>query len=102
MPLLHFTAVIKQPATSRDAYGAMATTWSTFTTARASMTSSQGAEDDAQGAQRGLLSHTVLIRYIAGVTNLMRVEIDSKTLEIIAVIEQGRRHMLQLRCREVI
>lgn len=102
MRLLSSTAVIKQPTTSRDAYGAMVTAWSTLATVRASIVTSRGGEDEPHGTQRATLNHTLVIRYLSGITNLMRVEINGRTLEIIAVVEQGRRHMLELQCRELL
>jgi SPP1 family predicted phage head-tail adaptor len=102
MRLLSSTAVIKQPVSSRDAYGALVTTWTTFATVRASINSSRGGEDEPHGTQRGTLNHAIFIRYLAGINNLMRVEIEGRTLEVLAVVEQGRKHMIELSCRELL
>lgn len=102
MRLLSSTAVIKQPVSSRDAYGALVTTWTTFATVRASINSSRGGEDEPHGTQRGTLNHAIFIRYLSGINNLMRVEIEGRTLEVLAVVEQGRKHMIELSCRELL
>jgi len=97
------SGVIEYPAETRNALGETIQTWTTFARVRASVQESSYSEQQRRQQIGGTISHTVMIRYVAGVTGKMRFRWTSRgdrLLYIASVVEQGFRDELELGCEE--
>ena len=101
---LRHEITIQQVSETKDTYGGVDKSWSTFATVRAEIKPLSGREYFANEQQNSTISHKVAIRYLAGVTAKMRVLFGSRTLEIVSppINFEERNIEMVLMCREVI
>ena len=95
--------VIEYPAETRNALGETIQTWATFARCRASVREASYSEQQRRQQVGGTISHTVLLRYVSGVTGKMRfrwTSRDDRLLYISSVVEKGFRDELELGCEE--
>lgn len=95
--------VIEYPAETRNALGETLQTWTTFARVRAAVREASYSEQERRQQVGGTLSHTVLLRYVPGVTGKMRFRWTSRgdrLLYISSVVERGFRDELELGCEE--
>lgn len=90
--------VIQQPTFSQDASGQDIPSWTTFATVWAQLTQGAATEDFKEPARRAERSVKFRIRYLAGVTTVMRVVWDGQVYAINDVAEPERRTWIDLTC----
>lgn len=90
--------VIQQPSATRDASGQLTPTWTTFATVWAQLTQGAATEDFKDPARQAERSVKFRIRYLAGVTTVMRVVWDGQVYAINDVAEPERRRWSDLTC----
>jgi SPP1 family predicted phage head-tail adaptor len=73
----------------------------TFATVWASVDGVSAREYLLSGQQQVDISHRVRMRYLAGLTQSMRILWLGRTLEIISVLERENRTIHELICQEV-
>lgn len=84
---------------ARDAYGAENNTWEAFATVWASIEPLQGREFFAQQQVQSEITVRIRLRYLSGVTSVMRILHGSRILDIKSVIDPKERHAeMQLMC----
>ena len=97
--------VIEYPLETRNALGETIQTWTQFARVRANVREASYSEQQRRQQVGGTISHTVMLRYVAGVTGKMRFRWTSRAgrlLYISSVVEQGFRDELELGCEEQI
>lgn len=85
---------------SRNALGETVQTWGTYATVWASVEGVSSRESLFAGQQQIAISHRVLIRYLSGLTQSMRIEWRGRTLEIVSLLEHRNRSEHELLCQE--
>lgn len=101
--LLRESIVIEQQAETRNAFGEVVSTWSTFATRRAAVQSISYSEQQRRKQVGGSGTFTVRCRYVEGVTGKMRVRWASRSnrmLTITAVVEVNHLDEHELTCEE--
>jgi len=84
-----------------DTYGQQVVTWTDWTTCWALIEPLEGREAMAARAINAETSHTVTMRYLAGVTASMRVVYGTRIFNVLSVIEPDMaRVSLVLACSE--
>lgn len=83
---------IEQVAESRDAMGGTAETWSEFATVRGSLEPIAGRELLAASQVHAEITARARLRYLPGVTTKMRITHESKTYDILSIIDSGTRN----------
>lgn len=92
---------IQRRTATQDDYGQPLTTWTTEITTQAEFEPLNGRELVAAQAVQSEVTHTVTIRYRAGITPAMRIKYDGRLFNIHAVLDEAERHrMLTLLCSE--
>jgi SPP1 family predicted phage head-tail adaptor len=94
--------IIQSKTTTQGSDGAQVEVWSNFATVRAKVRIQNGREFWAAQKNNAELSGLINIRYISGVTELMRVSYNSIVYQIIIVInvEEANRE-LELHVKKV-
>lgn len=93
---------IEQLARVEDGGGGSATTWSELTAAYAKVVPLRGDEGEVAGQVGATLTHRIEMRYRAGVTSKMRVNLGGRVMNIRAVINVDERNReLHLMCEEM-
>ena len=105
MPTTNYreVGVIEYPAETRNALGETLQTWTTFARVRAFVREASYSEQERRQQVGGTISHTVMLRYVPGVTGKMRFRWesrDNRLLYISSVVERGFRDELELGCEE--
>jgi SPP1 family predicted phage head-tail adaptor len=105
---------IESPTESRSPSGAIAgPPWNNFATVRAEIKTVEGREAFAGDEFLAQATHTVTIRYLAGVTQKMRINFktqsqrdlgqDGRLFDILAMNDIDERHReIDLTCREAV
>lgn len=93
---------VQQASESRNAIGETVLSWSTFAERWASVEGVSARESLSYGQQQISVSHRVRIRYLAGLTQSMRIQWRGRTLEIISLLEHGNRSEHELLCQEAV
>lgn len=100
---LRHRVAIQTAATSRTDSGFATQTWTTQETVWASVEPISGRELMEADQVEGAVTHRVRMRYTANATRKARLVHDSRTLEILAVIDkQDRNSELELLCQEAV
>lgn len=89
----------------RDAFGSEVVTWVISATVWADVRSTDGTEQVESSVDQvvATISHSVLIRYMAGLSPSMRVVWQGKVLQILSIVENdNRQRQLILKCNEVV
>ena len=97
---LRHQIVIEQKTTTLDAYGGNSAAWTTFAPVRAGVEPVSGSEMIKSGANiaEGIVKFP--IRYLAGVTEQMRVVYDGRVYDIQSIVNaKTRDRMLELMCK---
>ena len=92
---------------TRDAYGAETPTWTRQATVWAKVEVIGGAELISADQAAATLTHTVTIRYYAGLLPTMRIywtpgDGTTRTMIVHSVVEDTHRRMLTLACSELV
>lgn len=85
---------------STNSLGETVLTWSNSTSVWARVEGVSAREALAAGQQEVSLTHTVRLRYLPGLTQNMRFAWNSRTLEIISLLEHGNRTEHEAICTE--
>ena len=94
---LRHLITIESYSMTQGAYGEPIATWSTFSTAWASITPGSGKEFFASKMRNPEISHSITIRYLSGLTSKMRVNFNGRYFDILDVLnvdERGFEHHL--------
>lgn len=89
----------------RDAFGSEVVTWVISATVWADVRSTDGTEQVESSVDQvvATISHSVLIRYMAGLSPSIRVVWQGKVLQILSIVENdNRQRQLILKCNEVV
>lgn len=89
---------LQQKSVTRAANGEEIITWQDVATVWASVEQMRGREFFAAAQMQDAVDVRVKIRYRAGVVREMRVLWRADPLDIVSVIEVGRKHLLELMC----
>lgn len=90
--------VIQTNTPAQDGYGEPVASWSTLATVWARYEALTGRERFVADQVAAEIDARFTIRYRSDVTPKQRVTWDSKTWDIAAVLEEGRREALHLLC----
>ncbi|TXH48140.1 MAG: head-tail adaptor protein [Desulfurellales bacterium] len=94
---------IERATETRDAFGATLQSWGTLATVWAEVLPKAAGEEFTSDAasERTSQGYTINLRYRSDVTTMMRVNWQSKLLDIESVADpDGRRRALRLECKE--
>ena len=91
---------IQQAAESRNALGETTLSWSTFAERWASVEGVTAREALGAGQLEVSITHRVRLRYVAGLTQQMRLLWRGRTLEIVSLLEHNNRSEHELICQE--
>ena len=92
---------IQSKTATRAANGEEVLTWTTFATVWAKVEQLSGREFFAGAQMQDWVNARVTIRYKAGVVHDMRVTWRGDPLEVVSVVEKGRKEYVELMCRRV-
>lgn len=84
-----------------NALGETVLTWANSTAVWASVEGVSAREALAAGQQDVTITHRVRLRYLPGLTQQMRLEWRSRTLNIVSLLEYGNRSEHVAICEEV-
>lgn len=100
---LRHRVTIQQKSVTRDSYGAEVITWTDVATVWAAVEPLRGREFLEAKQIQSETAYRVRIRHRSDVDTDMRVMWNSRTLEIVAVLDiGGLGRELELMCREVV
>lgn len=100
--LRHFVT-IQNPSESQDAYGDVTDTQVVVDEVWASIEPLQGAELFAAQQVDPTISYRVRMRYTDEVTAKSTIVHETRTLEVVSVMDNGERHIeLELLCKEAV
>ncbi|WP_417848373.1 phage head closure protein [Thalassoglobus sp.] len=98
---LRHLVTIQQRSVTRDDFGAESEVWTTFSQVWAKVQPLSGQELEHAQAMHSETTHKITIRYLADMTPEMRIQHDSRTLEILSIKNLDERSIqLELLCRE--
>jgi len=98
---LRHLIVIEQASEANDSQGQAIKTWSTFATVHAAVEPLTGREYEAAAQINAETTTRITIRYLAGITQKMRISYDSKLYNIEAMRNIGERdRQIELMCSE--
>lgn len=84
--------VIQRATVSRDAHGGEVLTWADYKTRWAEVQYAGGAEGQASNKETASLTVVFRFRHISDLTEKDRIVFDSKYLDIVSIIPEGRKH----------
>lgn len=88
--------VIQSATETRDDYGAVVQTWTTFATVWARKRDIRGSEQFDVQQVNPRIAATFLIYWLSGITEKMRISYDGQYWDIRSINEIGRREGLEL------
>lgn len=91
---------VQQAAEGRNAIGETVLSWSTFAERWASVEGVSAREALTAGQNEISITHKVQMRYLAGLTQRMRILWRGRTLEIVSLLEHDNRSRHELICQE--
>ena len=101
--MLRHVVIIQQVTETRDGFGGISESWSTFATRRAHIGPIKGKEYIAAKAVNSKADVEMRLRYVSGLITKMRVLWGSRIYNVIDAInidERGKEHRLM--CEEVV
>jgi SPP1 family predicted phage head-tail adaptor len=99
---LRHRIVIQEKSVTRTASGAETVSWAEYDTLWASVEPLSGRELEMAKQLHDEISVRMWIRYRSGVAPEMRVSWDSRTFDVVSVLNTAERDIkMQLMCREV-
>lgn len=100
-PALRHKVTIERGTESQNEYGEARLTWATLTTRRAFVRPLSGRERLLAEQVQSDVTHKVTMREYTGLTPRDRFVFDSRTLNIVSVIEKSNvPHHMEVMCRE--
>lgn len=96
---------IQSKVVVRDGFGSEVVTWTVHSTVWADVRSTDGSEQVESSVDQvvATISHSVLIRYMAGLSPSMRVVWQGKVLQILSIVKNdNRQRQLILKCSEIV
>lgn len=99
---MRYRAQIQDYQTSKDADGFVTKQWQTIRTVWADMVPTSGKESIENATETGSVIWKIYIRYTEGIKTTMRILIDSRAFEVLAVVGDKRSGVLTLQCSEVL
>ena len=100
-PLRHRIAIQSSTPTQGE-YGEVSLVWATDATVWASIEPLSGREMVSAQQQHAETTHRIRLRYTTNVTAESRISFDSRTFEIVSLINRKEMNwMLELLCKEV-
>lgn len=98
---LRHLVIIQEPTETNDTQGQAVKTWGTFATVHAAVEPLTGREYFAAQQINAETSTKITIRYLAGITQKMRVSYDSRLYNIEGMKNIGERdRQIELMCSE--
>lgn len=101
---LRESVTIQSPVAQTNSYGETTISWQDFATRRAAISGIRLTEQMTSLAQFDVATHDVVLRYVPGLTNEMRLVWKSRTpnrvLDIVSAAEEGNRESHRLVCKE--
>lgn len=92
---------IQKPVETKNSLGEVIKTWGMFSLVWAAVEPIRGREYFDAETHQGEVSVRILIRYLSGVTEKMRVSYDGRLYNIESVIDKRENHrVLELMCSE--
>lgn len=91
---------VQQASESRNALGETVLSWSTFATVWASVDGVSAREALTAGQNEVSITHKVQMRFLAGMTQRMRLLWRGRILEIVSLLEHENRSRHELICQE--
>ena len=88
-------AIIEQATEVKGAMGGTSKTWSTFANVRCDLIHASGRELMASGQQVAEVKARAFIRYTAGITPKMRLNVEGIVYDIEAVLDRDGRKQVQ-------
>jgi len=98
---LNRLATIQTPTESANAIGEPILSWATFATRWVGIMPLSGSESVSALASQSELTHKVMLHYTPGLKAKMRLVCESRTFEIMSVVERGYRAEHELLVSEV-
>lgn len=99
--LRHYLTIQQVTETQPGRAGAIVKSWTTYANVWGSIKPFQGREYIQAQSVHAELTHRIYCRYLAGVTNKMRVLFGSRIFDIQSIINTDERNVeLQLMCTE--
>ena len=101
--ILQELVIVETPTETRNSLGETTLAWSEFGRRRAMVEAVGYSEHEMRKQVSGSVSHTVRMRFMAGITGKMRLRWASRSnriLYISSVVERGRREEHELACEE--
>ena len=83
--------VFEVPTQSQDSYGEEGQTWVVHAERRGSLSPISGAEARETRGETARIRYEIWCRYVAGVTEKMRVVVEGKHYDILAILDIGSR-----------
>ena len=98
---LRHQVVIQQPTETQDSQGQPVKSWGTFATVHANVLPLKGREYFNAQQINAETTTKFVIRYLAGITEKMRISYDSKLYNIQGIVNVGERdRIIELMCGE--
>ena len=98
---LRHQVIIQTPTETNDSQGQAVKPWATFATVHAAVEPLAGREYIAAAQINAETTTKIIIRYLAGITQKMRISYDSKIYNIESMKNVGERdRQLELMCSE--
>jgi SPP1 family predicted phage head-tail adaptor len=98
---LNRLATIQTPTESANAIGEPILSWATFATRWVGIMPLSGSESVSALASQSDVTHKVMLHYTPGLKAKMRLVCESRTFEIMSVVERGYRSEHELLVSEV-
>ena len=98
---LRHRVIIQTPTETQDAQGQPVKSWGTFATVHANVLPLKGREYFNAQQINAETTTKFVIRYLAGITEKMRISYDSKLYNIQGIVNVGERdRIIELMCGE--
>lgn len=91
---------VQQPVERRNSFGETTQTWETFAERWASVQGLSSREFLISGQAQSEITHRVRMRYLNGMTSVMRISWRGRVLEITSLLEHNNRSEHELLCTE--
>ncbi len=98
---LRHSITIEQPPVTQDSTGGVYGDWTTFRAVKAEVIPAGGSERDMGGGYQAQSGYVITMRYVSGVTTVMRVNFNGKRMNIDNINNvKERNRVLVLTCTE--
>ena len=90
---LRNTIIIEANTPTKNGFGEDVDSWGTFATVRAQIVPINGKEYFSAGQEQASVSHKIKLRYLAGITQAMRINYEGRYFDIQAIINFQERNI---------